>query len=179
MRKATIPAVIMFAVLLAHSQTFEAASVKPTAPPDRNGEVNMGTEGGPGTADPVRIQYRYLTLKTLLMTAFNVKTYRISGPAWIDTERFDIVATLPPGAAKDQLAVMLQNLPAERFKIALHRETKELPMYSLTLAKSGPKMKQSTESPAGAAPPRSRPRIGPDGFVVLENVPASAPIGII
>jgi uncharacterized protein (TIGR03435 family) len=72
-----------------------------------------------------------------------VKGYQISGPAWIDTERFNIVAKVPKGASKDDVKLMLQNLLAERFKLALHREKKDLPMYALVVGKNGPKMKES------------------------------------
>jgi uncharacterized protein (TIGR03435 family) len=184
MRKATIrTALLIFTSTLAYSQTFDAASVKPTAPPDSNGMVRMGTDGGPGTKDPARIRYGYLTVRSLLMIAFNVKTFQISGPASIDTERFDIVATLSPRTTPEQLNVMLQNLLAERFKIKLHRETRDLPMYSLIVAKGGPKMKVSAEVPAPRddaepAPSSGRPKIGPDGFVRLEEIPADRPIGI-
>jgi uncharacterized protein (TIGR03435 family) len=181
MRKATIPAVMMFACSLAHGQTFDAASVKPAAPPDRNGMVNMGIEGGPGTQRPGRIEYRYLTMQTLLTTAYGVKTFQLSGPVWLDTERFDIVATLPPDATKEQLGVMLQNVLTARFKMTLHRESKVLSIYSLAVAKGGPKMKQEADVPEAAEPenPRSRPKIGPDGFRAVEDLPASAPIGMI
>jgi uncharacterized protein (TIGR03435 family) len=75
---------------------------------------------------------------------------------------------------------MLQNLLAERFKLAIHRETKDLPLYSLVVAKNGPKLKESAEEPApkdfdpDAPPPPlpSQPKIGPDGFPVLPPMPA-------
>jgi uncharacterized protein (TIGR03435 family) len=123
-------------------------------------------------------------MSTLLMTAYDVKSFQISGPAWIDTETFDISAALPPETTQEQCRAMLRNLFAERFKITLHRETKQLQMYSLTVAKGGPKMKASAEIPdpkddAEPALPRSRPKIGPDGFMVLEEMPAWAPISII
>ncbi len=77
------------------------------------------------------------------MTAYGVKTYQISGPAWLDTERFDIVAKVPQGATKDDVKLMLQNLLADRFKLTLHREKKDMPMYALLVAKNGPKLKES------------------------------------
>jgi len=105
-----------------------------------------------------------------------VKNYQIVGPSWLDTERFDINATLPPETTKQQFQVMLQNLLAERFKLTIHRETKELPAYVLTVGKGGPKMKESepmapgAEAEAAAAPPGPlpvRPQMGPDGFPVM------------
>jgi uncharacterized protein (TIGR03435 family) len=74
---------------------------------------------------------------------------------------------------------MLQNLLAERFKLTMHRETKDLPMYALIVAKNGPKMKESGDAPpvkesdADAPPPPlpMQPKIGPDGFPVLPPPP--------
>jgi uncharacterized protein (TIGR03435 family) len=116
-----------------------------------------------------------MSLKSLLTTAYDVKNYQIEGPAWLDTERFDVNATLPPDTTKEQFRIMLQNLLAERFNLKVHRDTKELPMYSLVIAKNGPKMKESVETPAPAegdaaapTPPLpSQPKIGPDGFPIL------------
>src|SRR5262249_52759642 len=102
----------------------------------------------------------------------------------------DIVARVPAGATKEQVKFMLQNLLAERFKLTLHRETKELPIYALIMAAKGPKLKESIVSgtppspdsqlkegergragaqpEAPAPPPQPRPgisglKIGPDG----------------
>jgi len=73
---------------------------------------------------------------------------------------FEIVAIMPPETTKDQFHVMLQNLLVERFKLTMHRETKELPMYALVVAKGGPKMTESKEVPPpqddGDAPPPPR-----------------------
>jgi uncharacterized protein (TIGR03435 family) len=91
-------------------------------------------------------------LRTLLQNAYNVKDFQISGPAWMATERFDIQATMAPETTKEQFCVMLQNLLAERFKVTVHRETKELPMYSLIVTKNGPKLKESPPETPVAAP---------------------------
>jgi uncharacterized protein (TIGR03435 family) len=145
-----------------------------------------GPSGGPGTKDPGRIDYPNMNLKNLLMTAYDVKNYQISGPSWLDTERFDITATLPPDSTKEQFRLMMQNLLAERFKLTIHRETKELPSYTLVVNKGGPKMQES--APAAAAnetdgppplppPPPGPPKMGPDGFPILP-FPASGRPGM-
>ena len=137
---------------LACGQTFDVATVKPAPPPTPNGRgmIMIGRPtGGPGTNDPGRIRYPFTTLKTLIQNAYDVKDFQISGPDWLATERFDIQATMPPETTKEQFKVMLQNLLAERFKVTVHRETKELPMYSMMVGKSGPKLKESPpETPA-------------------------------
>jgi uncharacterized protein (TIGR03435 family) len=193
MQRVAFVTTLFVVAFLAHGQTvdksltFEAASVKPAEPPNGRGFVMLQPpSGGPGTKDPGRIRYPNMTLKNLLMTAYDVKNFQISGPAWLDTERFDINATMPPDTTKEQFHVMLQNLLAERFKVMLHRETKELPTYSLVMAKNGPKMKESVQDPAHKddgepvqlPPPPAQPKIGPDGFPIIE-IPAGAPIAMI
>src|SRR5579871_5285259 len=74
---------------------FEVASVKKAAPPQfgaGRAMVAFGRRGGPGTADPGQITWSGATLKALLTAAYDVKPYQVSGPSWLDTERYDIVA---------------------------------------------------------------------------------------
>src|SRR5207237_1994767 len=67
--------------------------------------------------------------------------YRLTGgPDWLATERFDIDAKSDRAVSKDQMLQMLQSLLAERFKLKVHRETKELRVYALTVGKNGPKV---------------------------------------
>ena len=128
-------------------QEFEAASVKPSAPAV-SGRIMVMMRGGPGTPDPERINYTNVRLKDVVTNAFDVKEHQVSGPDWLNSERFDITATMAPGTTKAQFHVMLQKLLADRFKLTLHREKKELPAFVLTVGKKGPKMKQSEEEPA-------------------------------
>lgn len=128
---------------------FEVASVKPAAPQAAN---IARSAGGPGTSDPERFTFTNVTLKTMLMRAYVVKNYQISGPGWLDSERFDILAKVPPGATKEQFEPMLQNLLAERFHLTLHHEPKEMVVYELVVGKSGPKLKESDLSVS--LPPR-------------------------
>jgi uncharacterized protein (TIGR03435 family) len=159
--------------------TFEVASVKPAAmpTPDGHGRIMMaGPTGGPGSKDPGRIHYPFMNLKNLIMNAYDVKSFQVQGPSWLDSERFEITATMPPETTKEQFRIMLQNLLAERFKLAVHRETKELPMYAMTVVKGGLKMKESepvappkedTDGGPSLPPLPSQPKMGPDGFPVL------------
>src|SRR5260370_19868003 len=138
------------------SPTFEAASIKPAAPLSGMG-MRVMMRGGPGSPDPGQITYSNVSLKNVVMTAYGVKGYQISGPKWLDSERFDIVAKIAMGATKEQFEMMLQNLLAERFKLAVQRETKDLPIYALVVGKGGPKLKESVDDSAasqgGAAGP--------------------------
>ncbi len=140
--------------------TFDVASVKPAAP-TTPGRIMVRMSGGPGSPDPGQITYTNVSMKNLLMAAYDVKGYQLSGPGWLDSERYDIVAKIPEGATKEQFQLMLQNLLSERFKLKLHRETKDLPIYALVVGKNGVKMKESSKDDpapdaAGAPPPPSR-----------------------
>src|SRR5580692_877613 len=115
-------------------EQFEVASVKPSAPVPPNGGVYFGPpRGGPGTPDPGLITWSYATLKGLLMAAYDVKNYAVSGPAWLNTERYDIVAKVPAGAAREQVNRMWQRLLAERFGVVLHHESREFQVEELVV----------------------------------------------
>lgn len=154
MNRATIAAcLIVFVSPLAVAQEFEAASVRPSAP------------AGPGRgmrADPGLINMTGVTLNFLLQQAYDVREYQISGgPNWVNSDRYDIVAKLPDSTENQASAdfakftddqaknwlhrrqAMLQALLADRFELKIHRETKELPRYVLTVAKGGPKLKNA------------------------------------
>jgi uncharacterized protein (TIGR03435 family) len=90
--------------------------------------------------DPGRLTIRNASLKFCIEWAYGVKDYQISGPGWLDSEHFDIVAKAERGALEDRLRQMLQALLADRFKLSLHRETKEMPVYALTVGKEGAKI---------------------------------------
>ena len=145
-----------FGQAAAESPTFEVASVKP-AEPQAMGMMRVRMGGGPGTPDPGQLTYSNASLKDVLINAYAVKGYQINGPKWLDSERFDIMAKIPKGATKEQFQLMLQNLLAERFKLTLHHETKELPMYALVVGKGGPKLKESVDDDPAAPPPPPPP----------------------
>jgi uncharacterized protein (TIGR03435 family) len=132
---------------------FEVASVKPSAPVPPNGGVYFGPpRGGPGTPDPGLITWSYATLKGLLMAAYDVKNYAVSGPAWLNTERYDIVAKVPAGATREQVNRMWQRLLAERFGVVLHHESREFQVEELVVDKGGSKLKETAWDPASPLP---------------------------
>jgi uncharacterized protein (TIGR03435 family) len=92
-------------------------------------------------------------LKDLLMTAYDVYNYQVSGPTWLGSERYDVVAKVPAGATKEQVNVMWRNLLAERFGVTLHHESKEFQVEELVVAKSGSKLKETAEDPNEPWPP--------------------------
>ncbi|HLK67511.1 MAG TPA: TIGR03435 family protein [Bryobacteraceae bacterium] len=161
---------------------FEVATIKPWVQPPPGGErIMMGKRGGPGSKSPGQVSWTGLPLKSLLMTAYNLKAYQISGPAWLNTERYSITAKVPPDTSKEQVLVMLQNLLADRFKLKVHRETREIPIYEVVIGKNGPKLKESDPEPEPPKkqvsssgdgppppppPPPGPPKMGPDGCPV-------------
>src|SRR5207249_5172791 len=93
------------------------------------------------------VDYANVSLRDLIRRVYEVKEYQVSGPDWMKSARFDIVAKIPSDTPKEQVPLMLQTLLAERFKLAIHRETKDLPMYALVVGRNGPKMKESLKEP--------------------------------
>lgn len=165
---------LALAVAVAPAQTkptFEVASIRPTsmdmaqlAAQARSGQmprVGAHIDGG-------RAEYVFVSLKELIVLAYKVKPYQITGPDWISNQRFDIAAKLPDGASRDDVPAMLQSLLEERFKLVLHRETKEHPVLALVVGKGGPKLKESPEAPKPIDPNAplasgERQVDGPDG----------------
>jgi uncharacterized protein (TIGR03435 family) len=152
--------------------TFEAASVKLTSVPagvtlggdgTRTTRKGSGVQiprntGGPGTGDPGRIHYPLITLKELLGRAWGSYS-EIESPGWLDTQVVAVEATMPPDTTKEQFKEMLRNLITDRFGLKYHTETKEAVGYTLSLAKSGPKMKESATTLAQTQQDE-RPRTG-------------------
>jgi len=98
--------------------------------------------------DGARADYNFMTIKELIVEAYKVKAFQVTGPDWLNAttaQRFDIQAKIPDGVAKEQAPQMLQALLADRFKLAVHRDSKERPVLALVAGKDGPKLKPSTE----------------------------------
>lgn len=154
------------------SPVFEAASVKPAPPPPGAGRPAM--HGGPGTSDPGRVAFNNVTLMNVLARAYEVKSYQVNGPTWLTSERYDIAAKIPAGATKDQYDLMLQNLLAARFHLALHHETHQLQGFDLIARGSGPRLKASPETEPAATgqdsgEPESPPKTDAGGFPILTS----------
>jgi uncharacterized protein (TIGR03435 family) len=93
-----------------------------------------------------------VTLRRLIADAWNLQLDQIAGPAWLGRNEYDIEARLDEGATREQKALMLQSLLAERFSLRQHSETRAMRVYELTIGKDGPKIKPAAdgESHAGA-----------------------------
>jgi uncharacterized protein (TIGR03435 family) len=102
---------------------FEVASVKLAEPQGNQVRAGMRVEQG-------RFFAFYATLRDLMARAYEVKAPQITGPAWIDSEHYDVNAKIPEGA-REPVPAMLRTLLEERFQLKLHRESKEMPVYEL------------------------------------------------
>ena len=118
----------------AQSPTFDAASIKPN---------RSGAGGSSIRASKGLITIENASLKKILFAAYSIpedRDYMLSGPDWLTTEHFDIQARFPADTALPQMQQMMQALLADRFKLTLHRETRQLPTYALVVAKDGPRI---------------------------------------
>jgi len=124
---------------LSAQPAFEVASVKPNTSGDRWESVSP-TTGGKLTAKNVTVAW-------LVKTAYRVEPFQVAGlPAWANTERFDVLARAADGnTTPEQIRQMIQSLLADRFQMAMHKEDREQPTYSLMTAKNGPKLKKAAK----------------------------------
>ena len=148
---------------------FEAVSIRPNVTAGRGGR-------GGGQMQPGRYVAQNLTLKAIVKRAYGTDGAMpgsgldlfddqvAGGPAWLDTDKFDIVATTPAATPPPQMRLMLQRALAERFNLAAHWETRELPVYVLTMASAdgrlGPGLTPTPESECAKADPAVPPGPG-------------------
>ena len=143
---ARVPARIAFAQQEPRP-SFDVASVKPSDPDI--GKTLVGTQRGG------RFVATNASLKMLIGFAYDLRNDQISGgPNWLDSAKYDIEAKadsttpIPPGpAGAPQMRLRAQSLLADRFKLVVHRETREEPVYELTVAKGGSKLKEVADRP--------------------------------
>lgn len=117
---------------------FEVASIKP----DHTGGGRAGIALEPGG----RFVATNVPVKMLITMSYQLKESQLSGlPAWADSDRFDIVAKPESGAGvtSDDIRAMVRAMLGERFQLTMQKETKELPIYALVVAKGGPKLEAS------------------------------------
>jgi uncharacterized protein (TIGR03435 family) len=141
-------------------QSFDVASVKPNKAGD-----NLVFNQARGN----RLTMTGYTLQMLIQNAYDLQDFQIAGgPKWLNSDRFDIVATSsspdlskveqPFGPTQQQL--MLRSLLADRFKLAVHKETRELPVFALVLARAdgrpGPELRKASVDCAAVAAARTR-----------------------
>jgi uncharacterized protein (TIGR03435 family) len=115
---------------------FEVASIKPGAP------------GAPGPTiyNPSRERFAIdsITTKALIAYAYDVREFQVSGgPSWVGSEEYNIVAKPQGEASNERILAMARSLLAERFKLTLRHESKEMPVLALTVAKGGARLHPS------------------------------------
>ena len=130
-------------LLCTNATQFEVASVRPTAEQPQ-AQVAAGVH-----IDGSQVRVTSLSVKDYISIAYRTRLNQITGPDWLGSQRFDVAAKLPEGAKQANVPEMLQALLAGRFRMKLHREMKEFPVYVLEAAKTGVKLVE-TEGSAGA-----------------------------
>jgi uncharacterized protein (TIGR03435 family) len=125
------------------SPHFEAASIKPAAGPEM-------FSGGPGTG---RATFEgTTTLETLISMAYDLGLGHLAGPPWISTEWYAISTRYPSGTTEEQFRQMLANLLNEQLELVVHRVTKEVIGYELTVAPGGPGLSPAKPESAADTP---------------------------
>jgi uncharacterized protein (TIGR03435 family) len=150
--------------------SFEVASIKPAGPLDAvavgSGRVVPGI-----SSDNALVHIGNASLMELVCQAYHVSRNQVvDGPYWLSkltAERFEVLAKIPNGATREQIPEMLVALLAERFKLAAHREKRNIPVYALIVANGGPKLKEAV---GGLASTESgfRSKAGENGQVRFE-----------
>jgi uncharacterized protein (TIGR03435 family) len=154
---------------------YEVVSVKP----NKSGNFGRTQITSDGLTMP------NVSLQFLIQFAFGIQDFQFSGmPGWLNSERFDIDAKMDPAVADalqklspdDQKLArqkMLQALLADRFQLTIHRETRELQVYSLTVAKNGPKLHEAKSGDTYANGIKYPNGGGGPGAVMLRMGPTS------
>jgi uncharacterized protein (TIGR03435 family) len=100
----------------------------------------------------------------LIQRAYAVQAFQVvGGPAWINTDGYDVEAKPKGDTDRKQMWLMLQTLLADRFKLTLHRETRKLPVYDLKAVKRGPKLPMPKAVECFSQPPDAPPAPPPPG----------------
>ena len=131
-------AAVLLVIASAFAQSsFDVVSIKPS-PPDATGRSLTNRPGAGLAAENA-------TLKMLVYQAYQVMPYQVTGgPDWISSDGFDIEAKAGnPKATPEQFREMMRRFLADRFQLQVHRDTKELPVYTLAAAKGGAKLKEA------------------------------------
>jgi len=135
---------------------FEVASVKQNTSGDTEGSIGPRPGGYAATNIPLRL---------LIVRAYELRSFQVAGgPGWIDSERFDLTARAAEGTPDREILPMLRALLLERFKLVVHTEQREQPVYALVTARSdgrlGPNLKRSTLTCSGQSDQNERCTMG-------------------
>lgn len=157
---------------------FEAATVRPNT----SGNMGWMLQPQPGG----RLTGTNVPASALIRFAYDLPDFQVSGgPAWLDSARYDVAAKAAGDAPVSQTRMLLRALLADRFKLSVHTETRELPIYALVMARSdgkpGPQLRRSDaacdrtepllDSGIGPTPREGAPRCGFFGFAPGTDLP--------
>lgn len=133
--------------------SFDVASVKPVVGVVPNHPVGLRIHHGTLNVDDGQ-------LRQIVGLAYEIQRVRVQGgPAWLDMDKYNIVAKAENAdASPDDIKAMLRTLLAERFKLAVHRETKDLPVYTMVVGKNGSKLQEATEEQKSSSSVRGTSR---------------------
>jgi uncharacterized protein (TIGR03435 family) len=112
---------------------FEVEAIRPSEETHTGASIEAKNE---------RVTIKNMNLRMIIRYAYDVKEYQLSGPGVLTTDRYSVQAKAPSGTPNSQLNAMLQAMLADRFKLALKRETRDMPVYALVQAKDGIKIKE-------------------------------------
>jgi uncharacterized protein (TIGR03435 family) len=142
--------------------TFEIADVQKS--PYRNFPFMSG-----GALQGDRYVIRQATMVDLMVAAYGVEADNVlGGPAWLETARFDVVAKAPRTTSGETVKLMLQALLADRFKLVVHRDSKPVQAFVLTVGKGKPKLKDSENTgKTGCEPQQQKPTPGVIQYIVV------------
>ena len=147
---------------------FEAASIKPSPPIDSSrGPVYFGPKGGPGSEDPGRYWCNFCNISELIAQAYDLPEYRIFTATRFSEGRFHVVATIAGGTTREQFRTMLQNLLAQRFRLIVHFEARDMQAFRLVVSPGGSKLTSHAERTTPAPPltqEKRAPNPRPAGF---------------
>jgi uncharacterized protein (TIGR03435 family) len=139
-----LPLTLLTVSALAPAQQpdFAVATIRPSS-----GEVQFEHEG---TTDflPDGLRMHDVTVLTCIKLAYGVQNRQVAGPAWLDTDHFDISAKTDTTASKDQMKLMMRGLLANRFGLTFHHESREMRALVLTVAGSSSKLKPAADPSA-------------------------------
>lgn len=127
---------------------FEVASIKLNT----SGSLNRGTRGSPDGS----LQVTNMSVMDLIVFAYGVRESEVSGgPGWLRSSLYDIAAKPAQGATPQQIPQMVQSLLEERFQLRVRRENRDMPIYSLRVAKGGPRFVPANEGSCRTGPATS------------------------
>jgi len=166
---------LIFALDVLRAQTeattpsFEVSAIRPAEFPSPQAFRGGGPQGFRAgmQLDAGRLDWRLASLADMIQYAFHVTNYQLSGPDWMRSSRWNVQARLPANASPEQAPQMMQALLAERFRLKIHHDKRDQPVYALEVGKGGPKLETFDPSSDAAAAPsagRSGPGLFPGPF---------------